>query len=249
MVDSWSGQGRVTKSVRRPELAALTENPCVQAGPLGQLSPSELQRLLAYARVESHRARREIYLKGDEGRGLLVVLRGSVRLGIQASDGRQLVVGVVEAGDIFGELEIFDGGDRATTASAITDCEVLVVDRRDFIPLLRENPDVALRVMAVLAGRMRRLLEQAEDALFLHRRTRLAKKLLQMVREQGQPTEGGISLPMQLRQRELGNLLGLSRESINKQLSSWHRAGVIRRERGGVTVVDAATLKACAEME
>ena len=249
MVDTWSGQGPVTKSARRPELAALTESVRVQAGPLAQLSPSELQRLLAYARVESYRARREIYLKGDDGRGLLMVLRGSVRLGIQASDGRQLVVGVVEAGDIFGELEMFDGGDRATTASAIADCEVLVVDRRDFIPLLRENPDFALRVMAVLAGRMRRFLEQAEDALFLHRRTRLAKKLLQMVREQGQRIEGGISLPMQIRQRELGNLLGLSRESINKQLSSWHRAGVIRRERGAVTVVDAATLEACAEMD
>lgn len=247
MVDTWSGQGPVTKSARRPELAALTESVRVQAGPLAQLSPSELQRLLAYARVESYRARREIYLKGDDGRGLLMVLRGSVRLGIQASDGRQLVVGVVEAGDIFGELEMFDGGDRATTASAIADCEVLVVDRRDFIPLLRENPDFALRVMAVLAGRMRRFLEQAEDALFLHRRTRLAKKLLQMVREQGQPIEGGISLPMQIRQRELGNLLGLSRESINKQLSAWHRQGILNTDGGVITLVDIEALRHLAE--
>lgn len=249
MNETGGGQGRIAKSVRRPELAALTETACLRAGPLGQLGTAELERLIAHARIETYRPRREIYLKGDEGRGLMVVLRGGVRLGIQATDGRQLAVAVVEPGEVFGELELFDGDERATAATAIGHCELLVVDRRDFLPLLRDNPELGLRLAAVLARRMRRLLEQAEDALFLHRRTRLAKKLLQLVREQGQPTADGISLPMQLRQRELGNLLGLSRESINKQLSSWHRAGVIRRERGGVTVVDAATLKACAEME
>jgi len=248
MIETGGGQGRIAKSVRRPELAALTESACLRAGPLGHLSAAELERLIAHARIETYRPRREIYLKGGEGRGLMLVLQGGVRLGIQATDGRQLAVAVVEPGEVFGELELFDGGERATAATAIGNCALLVVDRRDFLPLLRDNPELGLRLAAVLARRMRRLLEQAEDALFLHRRTRLAKKLLQLVREQGQPTEGGISLPMRLRQRELGNLLGLSRESINKQLSSWHRAGVIRCERGAVTVVDPATLEAYVEM-
>jgi CRP-like cAMP-binding protein len=209
----------------------------------GTLTTDELDQLLARARVTTYRAREEIFHKGSPGTGLLAVLGGRVRISSLGPEGGEVVLNVIEAGEVFGEIALLDGKERTADAAALTDCELLAIDRRDFVPFLRANPDVALRLLAVLCHRLRRTTEQVEDMIFLDGPSRLAKKLLQLAEAHGGADAAGVRIS----QRELGSMLGLSRESINKQLALWHRDGVIRVDRGGVTILDRDALGASAE--
>jgi CRP/FNR family cyclic AMP-dependent transcriptional regulator len=204
------------------------------------LTPGEMGQLLAHARVESFRARQQIFIKGSPGLGLLAVLRGKVRIGSAGPDGNQVVFNVIEEGQVFGEIALLDGKDRTADAMAIGDCELLAIDRRDFVPFVRANPEVGLRLLSVMCERLRRTTEQVEDMIFLDAPQRLAKKLLQLVEAAAKPV-------LTIAQRELGNMIGLSRESINKTLKGWEQDGILRIEQGTITVLDAEALRQEAE--
>jgi CRP-like cAMP-binding protein len=200
----------------------------------GSLTAGEIALLLAHARVESFRARQQIFLKGSPGLGLLAVLKGKVRISSVGPDGNQVVLNVIEEGQVFGEIALLDGKDRTADAVAMVECELLAIDRRDFVPFVRANPEVALRLLSVVCERLRRTTEQVEDMIFLDAPQRLAKKLLQLV---------GGEAKLTISQRELGNMIGLSRESINKQLKAWEQDGMLRIEHGTITVLDADALR------
>jgi CRP-like cAMP-binding protein len=213
----------------------------------GNLTAGELDQLLAHAHVETFRAKQEIFHKGSPGRGLLTVLRGRVRISCLGPDGGEVLLTDLGEGEVFGEITLLDGRERTADATALAECELLAIDRRDFVPFLMANPDVALRLLVVVCDRLRHTTEQFEDVIFLEGPARLAKKLLQL---SGAPAAGappGRRSGVKVSQRDLGNMIGLSRESINKQLSAWHRDGMIRVDRTGIVILDDAALRACAE--
>ncbi|HZT52277.1 MAG TPA: Crp/Fnr family transcriptional regulator [Stellaceae bacterium] len=205
----------------------------------GCLTGAELDQLLAHARVETYRARQEIFQKGAPGYGLLAVLSGKVRISSLGPEGNQIVLNIMSEGEVFGEIALLDGKDRTADAAAMTDCELLAIDRRDFVPFVRANPEVALRLIGVLCGRLRHTTEQIEDVVFLDAPARLAKRLLQLA----DPAQGGSTAPVTISQRELGSMVGLSRESINKQLSAWQHDGMIKVEQGSITILDPRALR------
>jgi CRP-like cAMP-binding protein len=205
----------------------------------GCLTTAELEQLLSHARVEAYRARHEIFRKGSPGHGLLAVLAGKVRISSLGPDGNQIVLNIMSEGDVFGEIALLDGKDRTADAAAMTDCELLAIDRRDFVPFVRANPEVALRLLGVLCERLRHTTEQIEDVVFLDAPSRLAKRLLQLAA----PERTGNNAVVTISQRELGSMVGLSRESINKQLSAWQHDGMIKVEQGTITILNARALR------
>ncbi len=209
----------------------------------GCLTVAELEQLLAHARVESYRARREIFQKGSPGQGLLAVLKGKVRIGSFGPDGGRIVLNTMNEGDVFGEIALLDGKARTADAVAVTDCELLAIDRRDFVPFVRANPEVALRLLSVLCERLRHTTEQIEDVVFLDAPARLAKRLLQLAGPSDTKLRPGASVMVTISQRELGSMVGLSRESINKQLAAWQHDGMIKVEQGTITILDTAALQ------
>ncbi len=210
----------------------------------GRMTGEELDRLLAHARVETYRRRQEIFSKGSPGKGLLAVLHGQVRIGSLGPDGGQIVLNIMNEGDVFGEIALLDGKDRTADAVAMTECELLAIDRRDFVPFVRDNPEVALRLLEVLCERLRRTTEQFEDMVFLDAPARLAKRLLQLSGAGDQPDKTGEApSKVSLSQRELGSMLGLSRESINKQLAAWQQIGFIKLDQGTIAILDVAALR------
>lgn len=213
----------------------------------GKLGTAELESILSFARVETYAAKETIFLKGSPGRGMMAVLEGRVQMQAPSADGRTAVLNVMEAGEIFGEIALLDGRDRSADAVAMTACRLLVIDRREFIPFLRQNADVALRLMAILCERLRRTTEQVEDLLFLNLHTRLAKKLLSLAAELGEPAPDGRRTTPALSQRELAAMVGFTRESVNKQLSQWQRDGVIEARNGRIALLDEARLRGFAE--
>ena len=233
--------------VGRGDAIALTRQIMSRHNLFSALSASELDQLLIHARLETYRARQEIFHKGSPGLGMLAVLKGNVRISSIGPDGDQVILNLINEGEVFGEIALLDGKERTADASAATDCELLLIDRRDFVPLLRANPDLAARLLSVLCNRLRRTTEQVEDMIFLDAETRLAKTLLRLGeqnRERNKPP-GRMIVPIS--QRALGTMIGLSRESINKQLAAWHREGIIKIEEGGIVILDEIALRDYAE--
>jgi len=144
------------------------------------------------------------------------------------------VLSIVREGEIFGEMALLDGHPRSADATAISNCELMVMERREFIPFLRSEPDVTLRLMEILCARLRRTSEQVEEVTFLNLSIRLAKTLLRLasVTETSKPGS-----KVSITQREISEIVGRSRESTNKQLRAWAKRGWVQLQWGSVTVL------------
>jgi CRP-like cAMP-binding protein len=207
------------------------------------LTNEEMDQLLAHAHVTHVRQGKVILLKGSPGTGMMAVLKGRVRISAPSADGREIVLNMIEEGEIFGEIALLDGKDRTADAVAQTDCELLVIERRSFVPFLKNNPEVALRLLAVLCERLRRTSEQVEDMLFLDLPSRLAKKLLNLASTSGERTPAGLRIATRVSQRELGSMVGMSRESINKQLRQWQSDGIVGVDDGFIVLKDEEAMR------
>jgi CRP/FNR family cyclic AMP-dependent transcriptional regulator len=127
---------------------------------------------------------------------------------------------------------------RSATVRAIERCELLVLDRRDFLAFLKRSPDVAVRMLTVLVERLVRVSEFVEDVQFLNLPVRLAKKLMLFADRYGRDGEDGVvKIELKLSQEEWGDLVGTTRESINKQMRAWGDEGLIRIDAGYVTLL------------
>jgi len=208
------------------------------------LAPAVIEELAARSRVEHYRRGKTIFAKGSPGRAMMAVLRGNVKICSVSRNGREAVLNVIGPGYVFGEIAVLDGGPRTADAVAGTECDVLVLDRRDLMPILGANPDLAQRLLEILCGRLRRTSEQLEDVFFLDLPGRLAKALLRP--RDGAPKGGPAAAAVAITQRELGEMIGISRESINKQLHKWQREGIVAISKGRIEVRRREALRAIA---
>ncbi len=215
---------------------------------LGHLTPEELDRLLAPARVERVDEGRVLFRKGDAGDRLYVVLSGRISIGTTSEAGKEVVFNVLGRGEVFGEIALLDGKARTADATAMAESHLLVLDRADFMPFLERHPEVAARLIAVLCERVRWVSESYEDALFMELPARLAKRLLVLAQSHGEPGEGKTTrIEFPLSQQELANMAGVSREAVNKLLRAWQSEGLIAQDKHHVTILDPARLKRLVE--
>jgi CRP/FNR family cyclic AMP-dependent transcriptional regulator len=233
---------RDAKPAPRPvdKLAPLRNHPLFREFP-----PAVIEHFGTYMTRRSVRRGATIFAKGDPGSGLMAVLWGSVKISVPTADGREAVLNIINPGEIFGEMALLDGRPRSADAVAMDDCELMVIDRRDFIPFLRGEPDIALKFIEVLCARIRRTSEQVEDVMYLSFPGRLAKTLLQLT---GGMDASAAHRNVRITQRELSNIIGMSRESTNKQLRAWEERKWVQLQRGGIAVLNAnALIKVAAE--
>jgi len=222
------GSRRQTPAVTADKLAILRRHSL-----FGQLPPDAIKYLGSYMNRQSFPRGSVIFANGDPGTGLMGVLAGAVKISVASADGRDIVLTIMHEGEIFGEIALLDGHPRTADATAMTDCELMVIERRDFIPFLRSQPDLAIQIIEILCSRLRRTTEQVQDVTFLNLPTRLAKTLLRLIAETERPGSAKVSIT----QCEISQIVGRSRESTNKQLRSWAKHGLIRLERGAVVVL------------
>jgi CRP/FNR family transcriptional regulator, cyclic AMP receptor protein len=222
----------------RDKLSLLRSHPLFR-----DLPPGVIEHLGSYMKTRRVARGTSIFAKGDPGTGLMGVLAGAVKVSVASADGKDIVLNVFREGDIFGEIALLDGRSRTADATAMSDSELIVIERRDFVPFLSSQPDVMLKFIEILCSRLRRTSEQVQDITFLNLPTRLAKTLLQLtggVQGSATPSKATIT------QREISQMIGMSRESTNKQLRAWAKRGWIRLERGGVGVIAPDKLTAIA---
>jgi CRP-like cAMP-binding protein len=200
------------------------------------LSERDLDSLIGVARTTRLAAREQLFHKGDHGTQVFVVIRGTLKALTTSEEGDDVVFSILGEGEVFGEVALLGRLQRTASVSAITPCELLVIDRRDFLQFLRSHPDAAIELLTVLAERLTRVSELVEDTLFLNLPVRLAKKLVHLARTHGEPHAASVKIDLKLSQEEWGDLVGATRESINKQLRSWIEAGWIELEHGYVVI-------------
>jgi CRP-like cAMP-binding protein len=201
-----------------------------------KLSDRELDALVEVSRVQKLRARQELCRKGDPGSQVFLIAKGRLKATATSPEGGEVVFSIMESGEVCGELALLCGGRRTATLTAIEDAELIVLDRREFLPFLRAQPEAAIKLLEALAERQLRLSELVEDTTFLNLPARLAKKLLSLSRAYGSETPEGVRIDLKLSQSELGDLVATSRESINKQIKSWSEEGLVSMKGGRVTI-------------
>lgn len=200
------------------------------------LAEREIDALVGVARTRSLKAREELFHKGDEGAQVYVVARGKLKVLTTSDEGDDIVFNIHGRGEMIGEIALLAGLPRTATVTAIQPSDLLVIDRRDFLACLRREPDVAVKLLRVVAERVKHLSELVEDTLFLNLPIRLAKKLAAFAASDGEKTPDGIRISIRLSQEEWGDLVGATRESVNKQLKVWVDEGLIALDRGHVTI-------------
>lgn len=200
------------------------------------MQPAELDEILKFASERRFRRGQTIFQRGDNGSSLMAVLRGRVRISSVSSDGKELTLNVINPGEIFGEIALLDGQPRSADATAIEDTLLLVVERRHFLPFLRQNEDLYLRLLAVLCSRLRRTSLALEEIALFDLPIRLARVLLKLADDYGRPSASGTRIDLKLSQRDLSNLVASSRESVNKQLRVWRETGSVDLEDGFIVL-------------
>jgi CRP-like cAMP-binding protein len=215
----------------------------------GRLEPELLSRLCTYATTRKVKRGTVVISRGDPGTCLFMVAAGTIKISVQSlTSGKDAVFNLIEAGGIFGEIALLDGQPRTADAVAITNCELLVIERRDFVSVVHSDPDIALRIIEVRCERLRRTTDQVEDLMFLDLERRLAKTILRL----SEPLKvAAVGRRVTITQREIGQIIGMSRESTNKQLRAWQDRKWLKIERGGITVLkpDALEKVTLAELE
>ncbi len=185
--------------------------------------------------------------KGDPGNQLYSVIQGRLKISAASPDGKEVVFHISDPGDVIGDIALLDGKPRSATVVALEPCELMTLDRKDFFPFLERHPRVAIHLAQVLAARVRRLSDTAEDAMLMTLPSRLAKTLVQLSRRFGRKTPDGLFVDLKLPQSDLADMLGTSRESVNKQIRDWVVKELILWKRQRVTICDLEQLESIAQ--
>jgi CRP-like cAMP-binding protein len=207
------------------------------------LAPERLAALSQVATTRRLAPREELFHKGDPASQVYVVASGRLKVATTSAEGDEVLFAIMDEGEVVGDLPMLTGGRRTASVVALEDCELLAIARRDFLRYLREHPEAAIELMVVLAERLVRISEFAEDVLFLSLPARLAKKLLHLGERYGAEIPEGTRIGLKLSQGELADLVGTSRESVNKQMQAWRKEGVVSMEQGEITLLDAQRLE------
>ena len=208
-----------------------------------RLTETEMRTLCA--RVSRRRFGRgeTLFSEGDQCHGLFIVVAGRIRIFKLSPSGREQVLAVEGPGSSFAELPVFDGGVYPASASALEDTEVLFISRKDFQNYCREHPEVALKVLAVVGSRLRRLVGIIEDLSFTTVRQRLISLLLRLAQGGGTTTKQGIRIELTATHQDLAAELGTVRELVSRNLSRLQAEGLLEVDGRTIIVKDLFGLK------
>jgi CRP-like cAMP-binding protein len=183
-----------------------------------------------------------LFKEGDDGEHLYVIVDGKLKLGTSSGDGRENLLSILGPGEMFGELSLFDPGPRTSTATAVTDAKLLSLSHEKVIPWLKQNPEVSLQLLTRLSQRLRRTNEAVGDLVFSDVPGRVAKALIDLGDRFGKTTPEGLLVNHDLTQEELAQLVGASRETVNKALADFAGRGWLKLDGRSVLISDVERL-------
>ena len=235
LVDVPQDQTNGARQFPSSKLAVLRKHPI-----FCDLDSEAFEQLGRYAKHATLKRGATIFSKGDPGNSLIAVISGTVKISISSPDGRNAILNLIGAGEIFGEVAVLDGHARTADAIANTNCEIFVIDRREFLPFVRSQPALAMKFIELLCTRLRWTSDQVEQVILQDLPGRLASALIRLS-ERHEVAHGGRTIAVT--QQEISEMVGMSRESINKQLRAWASRNWVRLEHGAIVVLDIEPLQ------
>ncbi|MGJ5178277.1 Crp/Fnr family transcriptional regulator [Bradyrhizobium oligotrophicum] len=220
------------------KLSVLRQHPIFR-----ELESDALDQLCRYAKPTTLKRGATIFSKGDPGSSLYAVISGTVKISVSSPDGRNAILNLISAGEIFGEVAVLDGRERTADATANTNCEILVIDRRDFLPFVKSQPVLAMKFIELLCDRLRWTSDQVEQVILQDLPRRLASALLGLTEKQ---KGDAASRTIAITQQEISEMVGMTRESINKQLRAWAARDWVRLEHGAIVLLNPEPLRGLA---
>lgn len=223
-----------------------SENALRVDGFLDALDDEQRRALMDLGQRRHYRAGMTLLRQGDASDHLLLITQGRVKVWQSTEDGREVVLGVGSAGDLYGEVSGLEGRSRTASVSAVTRVEAMCVPVPAFRAFIADHPEIAMLVLAVVTQRLRAADEvRAEfgghDALH-----RVASRITDLVERFGEPATEGVHIAFPITQQDLAGWTGSSRESVNKVLTAMRNRGWIKTHRRGLTVTDPEAVARCA---
>jgi len=212
------------------------------AGLFQGVSPEAADALAQALQHADYTRGETVFAEGDQGDTLFIVETGKVKIGRRAADGRENMLSVMGPSDMFGELSLFDPGPRTATATVLTDGRLASLAHASLRPWISDRPEIAEQLLRVLARRLRRTNDALADLIFTDVPGRVAKALLELAERFGTPEDSGVRVHHDLTQEELAQLVGASRETVNKALADFASRGWMRVDSRAVTILDAERL-------
>src|SRR6202166_2141912 len=227
------------RSFPSSKLAVLRKHPI-----FCDLDSEAFDQLCRYAKHAALKRGATICSKGDPGNSLVAVISGTVKISVSSAEGRSAILNLIGPGEIFGEMSVLDGQPRSADATANTNCEIFIIDRREFLPFVRSQPALAMKFIELLCTRLRWTSDQVEQIILQNLPGRLASALIRLTEKHKlEPTGRTIAIT----QQEISEMVGMTRESVNKQLQVWAARKWVRLEHGAIAVLDAEPLQALTE--
>src|SRR5438132_11907298 len=179
------------------------------------LEPEALDQLCRYAKHITLKRGASIFCKGDPGNSMFAVISGTVKISVSSPDGRNAILNLIGPGEIFGDIAVLDGAPRSADATANTNCEFFVIDRREFLPFVRSQPALSMKFIELLCARLRWTSEQVEQIILQNLPGRLASALIGLTEQRKlEPAHRTIAIT----QQEISEMVGMPRASINKEV-------------------------------
>ncbi|KAB2873493.1 MAG: Crp/Fnr family transcriptional regulator [Bauldia sp.] len=204
------------------------------------LDPDDMRRLAGIARETTLAPNQTLFEQGDESDGLYLIVSGIVRIFLQADDTREATINLLEDGEIIGEMALLDGLPRSAGAAALTDVKLIFIPREPFLELLDSSPKLARQIILMLCERLRAANAQVDQALFHDLKHRLVVLLRQLAIMHGHIEQDVAVVDLELTQGTLAQMLGASREAVNKQLRALAKDGKIVMESAQIKIFRSA---------
>jgi CRP/FNR family cyclic AMP-dependent transcriptional regulator len=209
----------------------------------GDLDRPALERLAERVVPRRYRKGNVIFVQGEQGERCFVIVSGAVKISAYHEDGREAVLAMMSPGDVFGELGLFERSPRSADATAVEDTEILSLDTAGLSAAIAEHPQIGLALLAVLGRRLRQANDALQDIQFFDVPGRVARRLADLAETHGVPADDGVEIDLALSQEGLAQMVGATRESVNKALAGLQRRGLVKRVGKRYVVADVAGLR------
>jgi len=207
------------------------------------LKIDERSAIINRARIRNVVAGERVFSIGAPGDYMAAVLTGTIRITVPSPHGRELLLAIFEAGELFGEMALLDGKERSADATANTSSILAILDRHEVLSFLERHPEVWPRIVEILCDRIRHTDIQLAEVALLRLPARLAKAILRIASNDPNPGIDQTHFRVQLTQQDVANLVGATRESVNKCLATWQRQRLVHIDGGHITVTDRPRLE------
>lgn len=206
-------------------------------------SDDELEKLLVICKEKSYPKDSVIFQKEDPGNFFFLICSGRVKVIIETEEGKEGILAILYPTEFFGEMSLLDGEPRSATVVALEETKVVIIERNEFLNLLYKHPELALKILKTLSLRLRKANRQIETLMFLDASGRIARLLIDIAKDRGKKVDEGVLIDLEFTRQELGNLIGVSRETTIRILKSLEDEGILSIERNHIIIKDIKELE------